>query len=72
MINMSSNVALMGLPGAIATPQQRAGSPQSPVRSLLLMPHNELRSANPLLGNRLRPLVCNDFSTAGLLLGADR
>jgi hypothetical protein len=34
-------------------------------------PTNALRSASPLRGNRLRPLVCNDFSTASLLIGAD-
>jgi NAD(P)-dependent dehydrogenase (short-subunit alcohol dehydrogenase family) len=33
VINMSSNVALMGVAGPIATPRQRAGSPRSPVRS---------------------------------------
>src|SRR5437868_14651287 len=35
-------------------------------------PTNALRSTNPLRGNRLRPLVCDEFSAAGLLLGADR
>jgi NAD(P)-dependent dehydrogenase (short-subunit alcohol dehydrogenase family) len=44
VINMSSNVALMGSPVAIATPRQRAGSRRSPVRSLSLMHRKEFAS----------------------------
>jgi NAD(P)-dependent dehydrogenase (short-subunit alcohol dehydrogenase family) len=44
VINMSSNVALLGSPAAIATPRQRAGSLRSPVRLLSPMPHREFAS----------------------------
>src|SRR5215831_2380736 len=46
------------------------GGPSS--LSVVPDPTNALRSTNPLRGNRLRPLVCNEFSAAGLLLSADR
>jgi NAD(P)-dependent dehydrogenase (short-subunit alcohol dehydrogenase family) len=44
VINMSSNVALMGVAGRDCYTAAKAGSPQSPVRSLLLMPHKEFAS----------------------------
>ena len=44
VINMSSNVALMGSPAAIAIPRQREESPQSPVRWLSPMRHKEFGS----------------------------
>src|SRR5215469_10108543 len=40
--------------------------------SVVRGPPSTLRSTNPLRRDRLRTLVCNEFSAASLLLGADR
>jgi NADP-dependent 3-hydroxy acid dehydrogenase YdfG len=44
VINMSSNVALMGVAGRDCYTGQRVGSPQSPVRLLSLTPRKEFAS----------------------------
>jgi NAD(P)-dependent dehydrogenase (short-subunit alcohol dehydrogenase family) len=52
VINMSSNVALMGSPAVIAIPRQRAESPQSLVRSLSPMHRKEFASTRLLRRRR--------------------